>query len=651
MIVSARHKLIKTLREQAERAAQASVHHAALSQHYLDVSQRLAALADQSDEFDVDELERQLVSEANHADASTQLQETLILNQTLRTVPEDGSVSAASPASREKKKQRRIDHETHEPPANHGVSAAQQAARGHADGSGPIDRLCRPGIPQLTTRADSAMVRETPRLLDIRQHASSLFTSITLLSAILILLSLWRWQIKVPLPPPVIDCSFTSAAAPLAPIAEVLPEQPEIITVPDPVELIQEIPEELTETVEQDQLPEPAAMRHVADAAPPKASGNGHPLPSPAALSAVAIDDPRSPALRQLLLQEYGGSPESEKAVQRALAWLISVQHPRGYWDFPRVGAAGNAGTVNNPIGGTAYALLPFLSAGHTHRDGDYQQQVGRALTWLTQIGIRTPAGFDLRGVINKQSKDREPNEAYYVHGAATLALCEAYGMTKDARLRPAASEAIRFLINSQDPQGGGWRYVPQEAGSTSVTAIQVMAISAARRAGIEIPDAVYAGIRHYLNSVQVDRAGKYGYEVQKKRYTGAVTSMALLCRLYLGSGRSDEDLCAGVELLDRAGPYDNLYSLYFSTQVMKHWGGEKWNRWNSRMRDDLIAAQEKSGPGTGSWGPRTRAIHAKQGGRLLTTVLATLTLEVYYRYKPMLPPEETLVLKHQASK
>ena len=132
---------------------------------------------------------------------------------------------------------------------------------------------------------------------------------------------------------------------------------------------------------------------------------------------------------------------------------------------------------------------------------------------------------------------------------------------------------------------------------------------------------------------VQIDGTGRYGYEAERKRYTGAVTAMALLARIYRGWQRDDGDLRAGIGLLDRAGPYDNLYSLYFSTQVMKYWGGDEWDRWNKRMRDDLVATQITEGVATGSRRPRSGAIHARQGGRLLTTVLATLTLQVYYRY------------------
>jgi hypothetical protein len=107
---------------------------------------------------------------------------------------------------------------------------------------------------------------------------------------------------------------------------------------------------------------------------------------------------------------------------------------------------------------------------------------------------------------------------------------------------------------------------------------------------------------------------------------------------MYLGWGREDGDLRAGVTLIDRKGPYDNLYYCYFATQVMRNWGGQEWQRWNERMRDDLVGWQERDGEAKGSWAPRDRSDYSVSGGRLLTTCLAALTLEVYYRYQPLLP-------------
>jgi hypothetical protein len=164
------------------------------------------------------------------------------------------------------------------------------------------------------------------------------------------------------------------------------------------------------------------------------------------------------------------------------------------------------------------------------------------------------------------------------------------------------------------------------------------MALKAAEKAGIKVPDVTWKGVTYYLDSVAVDGEGRYGYEIEKKTYGISVTSMALLSRMYLGKTREDNDLRAGVALIDKRGPYDNLYYNYFATQVMKNWGGAEWDRWNGRLRDDLIAWQGVEGDEKGSWAPRDRDDYSRAGGRLLTTCLATLTLEVYYRYKPLLP-------------
>jgi hypothetical protein len=485
---------------------------------------------------------------------------------------------------------------------------------------------------------------------------ASISTVVTLLALLLLAFRQLEFVEPADLPPLVASFSETltpvEESLPIEPPAEEIGEQletPEPTPEPMPEPEPEVIPEPVT-PVEPEPMPvEPEPMP--VEAAEPVVPEVQNPLPeSPAgtiptnpdsASSHASLSDSRSEASRQMLLEKFGGSAASESAVGLALEWLAARQRSNGSWDFIDVGTCTNPGTVNNPIGGTAYALLPFLAAGQTHRDGPYRKRVQAGLDFLMSVGIRAPAGYDLRGVVNKLDKDEDPNYAYYVHGAATLALCEAYAMTKDRKLKAAAEEAVVFLVNSQDPRGGGWRYNPQQPGSTSATAIQLMALKAAEKAGIRIPDATWKGVSYYLDSVAVDQEGRYGYEVQKKAYDISVTSMALLSRMYLGWGRDDGDLRAGIALIDKRGPYDNLYYNYFATQVMKNWGGIEWDRWNGRLRDDLIAWQEKDGDAKGSWAPRDRADYSKAGGRLLTTALSTLTLEVYYRYQPVLPASD----------
>lgn len=487
------------------------------------------------------------------------------------------------------------------------------------------------------------------------RRPAAISTALTGLAMFLLTLAKLEIVEEVTLPPLVAGFSEK-----IEPVEESLPIEPPVAEVGQQLEQpIEEPPEEMVEEPEPEPVPEPppepmpmpVAETEIAAAELPETpDGTIAAGPSMAEGATASAVDHRSEAGRKVMVEKYGGSAASESAVGYALEWLAARQRANGTWDFTDVGSCRNPGTVNNPIGGTAYALLPFLAAGQTHKDGPYRKSVLAGLEFLTSIGVAAPAGYDLRGVINKADDDEDPNYAYYVQGAATLALCEAYGMTRDRKLKPYAEGAVKFLVNSQDPRGGGWRYNPQQPGSTSATAIQVMALKAAEKADIKVPDVTWKGVTYYLDSVAVDGEGRYGYEIQKKSYGISVTSMALLSRMYLGKNRDDNDLRAGVALIDKRGPYDNLYYNYFATQVMKNWGGAEWDRWNGRLRDDLISWQGVEGDEKGSWAPRDRDDYSRAGGRLLTTCLATLTLEVYYRYRPLLPEQAEALAPEAAS-
>ena len=53
--------------------------------------------------------------------------------------------------------------------------------------------------------------------------------------------------------------------------------------------------------------------------------------------------------------------------------------------------------------------------------------------------------------------------------------------------------------------------------------------------------------------------------------------------------------------------------------------------RWNRIIRDAIVGLQCKDGFSRGSWAPESR--WGSQGGRVYSTALAALCLEVYYRY------------------
>lgn len=125
---------------------------------------------------------------------------------------------------------------------------------------------------------------------------------------------------------------------------------------------------------------------------------------------------------------------------------------------------SGNPGTSLDRCGATSLALLPFLGRGYTHKEGPYKKQV--------EAGIGFLAAMSMQG----QGKVYGPGGNMYSQGLAGIALSESYAMTKDKRLQVPAQLALNFIVNAQDPIGGGWRYSPRQAGDTSAVGWQLMA-------------------------------------------------------------------------------------------------------------------------------------------------------------------------------
>lgn len=349
-------------------------------------------------------------------------------------------------------------------------------------------------------------------------------------------------------------------------------------------------------------------------------------------IKAGDISSGRSQAARSKMLSERGGNDASDAAVGSGLAWLASIQRRDGSWDFNDVGEAGGAGNLSSPTGATGLALMAFLGAGHTHmKSTQYQGTVKRGINFLLNSGIRRPAGLDFRG----QSPG---NEGMYVQAICATALAEALGMTEDRRLRPIAQEATNFIVRAQH-SGGGWRYKPQTAGDTSVVGWQVMALKSAHHSQLKIPRQVGPGVTKFLNDVSHNDQSQYSY-LPGQQPKASTTSIGLLCRMYMGWKVDKPALVEGVKYLAKVGPLKNdIYYDYYASQVMIQFTGaqgELWKTWNSAMRDYLVETQKKSGPAKGSWDVMEKGHKGERGGRLYTTCLAVMTLEIYYRVLPL---------------
>ena len=333
----------------------------------------------------------------------------------------------------------------------------------------------------------------------------------------------------------------------------------------------------------------------------------------------------RSGTDRGAAVRDRGGSAASEAAVERGLAWLARHQATDGSWRFDLSdcrcdGGCRDAGTVSSTTAATGIALLPFLGAGHTQTAGAYRDTVTRGLYYLMSRIQPTPRGGDLT------------EGTMYGQGVATLALAEALGMTKDEMLVRPVRDAVRFIVTAQDSYGGGWRYLPGQAGDTTVTAWQVAALKSAALAGLEVPSPTFDGVCRFLDRVQAREGEAYGY--QSPRAAPCTSAIGLLCRMYTGWDR-EQALDRGLAALAKPGPAPQaIYQNFYLAQALLQREHPAWPRWNARNRDQLVARQAAIGHEAGSW--FFDDADTAPGGRLAHTALAVLTLEVYYRLLPI---------------
>ena len=349
----------------------------------------------------------------------------------------------------------------------------------------------------------------------------------------------------------------------------------------------------------------------------------------------------RSKETKRDLLSKFGGSTDTEKAVSLALKWLALHQDPQsGAWTLAHSavcrGQCDHPGKRQGSLNAaTGLALMCFLGAGQTHKEGEYKETVFKGLSFLiSNMKFQNGRGSWYVGDGGKGLDDM------YAHGIASIVMCEAYGMTKDPALHDAAQAGINYLGYAQNGTTGGWHYAPQGQGDTSVVGWQMMALKSGAMSGFAIDLDVVRKANVFLDLMAFDEGASYHYDFRTKRenagYNPSTTACAVLCRMYSGMPKDHPSIQAAVAKFSKAGPSkSNTYYNYYATQVLKQVGGKDWEAWNVKMREQLLSTQTTSGHAAGSWywddGHSTES-----AGRLYTTCMATMMLEVYYRYMPL---------------
>ncbi|RME76662.1 MAG: hypothetical protein D6776_00900 [Planctomycetota bacterium] len=378
----------------------------------------------------------------------------------------------------------------------------------------------------------------------------------------------------------------------------------------------------------------------------------------------------------------YGGSAATESAVHAALRWLQRHQDPDGKWsaaefsknckttcsgpDYRSASGRGpGAGDPRFDVGVTGLALLAFLGDGHSHKSSPYpefKRAVNKGLKFLRRTQKRD-------GAIGYGDKE----QTIYNHCIATMALCEAYGMTGDFTLKRPAQKAVTWLVKAQNP-GAGWKYVPNSGkNDTSVTGWAVLALKAAKAAGLKVPKAAFEGALAWFERVTSDggpgkppglvgymRAGDGGAAINRKllahpevypKFEGVptMTGVSVICRIFTGQRRTHERIKQGVRVLMSHLPKwqgdkktkneTNFYYWYYATYGVfqgTRINSREWKKWNKAMQEALLGdgtnRQRMGGDEDGSWDPVGEWCIA--GGRVYATAINALTLEIYYRYE-----------------
>ncbi len=332
-----------------------------------------------------------------------------------------------------------------------------------------------------------------------------------------------------------------------------------------------------------------------------------------------------------------GGGADTEQAVDRALKWLVAHQLPDGGWSFDLTQAPSCMGRCSHSgvsratdrSGATSMALLPFLARGYTHKDGPYKQTVEKGIAFLAQMAV------------NGKGRAYEGRGDMYSQGLAGITLSECYAMSQDSRLAAPTQLVLNYIMEAQDPIGGGWRYRPRQPGDTSVVGWQIMALKSGNMARLHVNPLTVKKAVEFLDSVESKEGAAYGY-LDNSTSRPSLNAVGLLCRMYLGWKKENPALLAGIDAIAKRGPTKDLYYDYYATQVLHHVEGEEWISWNKKMKELLLPSQSTKDHETGSWFEGFENGHATEAaGRLYCTSMATMILEVYYRHLPIYKTEE----------
>ncbi|MFQ5493895.1 MAG: prenyltransferase/squalene oxidase repeat-containing protein [Phycisphaerae bacterium] len=302
-------------------------------------------------------------------------------------------------------------------------------------------------------------------------------------------------------------------------------------------------------------------------------------------------------------------SDRQRLAVENGFAWLVRQQSPDG--------AFGSLSHYGPHVGITGLAGVALMCDGNMPGRGRYGDVVDKALSFVLAHSSES-------GLLAAETS----HGPMYGHGFATLFLAEVYGMSPRGEVRETLRKAIRLIVNTQNDEGG-WRYQPvRDDADLSVTVCQVMALRAARNAGIYVDKEVIERAVAYVKASQ-NPDGGFRYMLNSGGSAFARSAAGVTTLQYAGV-YGGEEVDRGLKYLRQFTPPKEqtvghyFYGHYYAVQAMFLAGDTYWRVWWPAVREELLDKQSAEGFWRG------------QAGQEYGTAMALIVLQMPNRLLPI---------------